>query len=94
VVVGGGGGDYCQQVGKFLHDFVRGGDKVIGVGVGYLGIANEETTRPLANPMDKPVVVGAFQQDFNAIQWVGCAAPCALVGLRPLVNHRKGQSQV
>ena len=62
-----------------------------------LGIENEESSSPLANPLHEPAVIGAIQQRFDAVKWVGAAAGGARRSFgrfSPLINHRKRQPQL
>src|SRR5882724_4757524 len=47
-------GDDPEQVGEFLDDFVGCRDEEFGMRVVGFGIFDEETARPLADPLDQP----------------------------------------
>ena len=95
LIVGGRGGHHRQQIGKFLHDFIGGGDQVGGMRVGGLGILDEEAPGALADPLDEARVVGAADQRVDAVQRVGAAAAGGgIARLGPLVDHRKREPQL
>ena len=59
------------------------------------GILNEEPAGALANPLDEPVVAGAGQQGFDAVERVaGAAARGVVRRFGPFINHGKGQADV
>jgi len=64
LVIGSGGGDDVQQVGKFLNNLVGGGNQVMRMG-NILRVLDEEPAGPLANPLNQPVIAGAGQQGFD-----------------------------
>jgi len=86
LVVGGGGSDDLQQVGKVLDDLVGGGDQEMGMRR-VLGIQDEEAAGTLAEPLNEPVVAGALEERLDAVQWVFNAAALVLRRLRPFVDH-------
>ena len=97
LVVRGGGGDYGQQIGKFLHDLIGGGDQVGGVRFVDFWIENEEAARPLTDPLDEAPVVRAAQQRVNSVQRVGAAAAGtfgAICRLRTFVNQGEGKPEL
>src|SRR3989442_13961244 len=77
LVVRRGGRNDRQQVGEFLNDLVGSGHEVNRMRPGRLGVFDEETARPLANPVNNAGVVGAADQRFDAVQWIvgGAAGP-------------------
>ena len=94
LIVGGGGGDDGEQIGKFLHDLVGRGHEVDRVRPGRLRVADEEAARPLANPMDNPRVVGAADERLDAVERIGRAAAGAVVRFGPLVDHGERKTQL
>lgn len=94
-VIGGGGGDDRQQIGKLLDDLVGGWDEVIRMRVMPLGVADEEPARALANPLHDAGIIRAANQSVDAIQWVDGAAARPFLGrFGPLVDHGEGQAQL
>jgi len=92
--IGGGGGDDMEQVGKFLDDLVGGGNQEMRMRR-VLRVLNEEPAGALANPLDEPVVAGAGQQRFDAVERVaGAAAGGVIRRFGPFINHGKGQAKV
>jgi hypothetical protein len=96
LVVACGGGDDREKIRKFLHNLIGGRDQEIGVGPMDLGIVDEKAAGPFAEPLDQPGVLGAFEERFDAVQWVGGTAAGAglLRCLGPFINERDGQPQV
>src|SRR2546423_2140000 len=94
LIVGGGGGNHRQQIGKLLNNFIGRWDQVRGMWLVGLGIENEEATCALTNPLDQPPVVRAVEQGFDAIERIGASAAGSDVRrLGPLINHRKGKAE-
>ena len=77
LVVVGRSRHHRQQVRKFLHDLIGGGDQVVRMRVGGFGVPDEEPAGALADPLDEAGVVGALDQRVNAVQRVGAAAAVA-----------------
>ncbi len=59
-----------------------------------LGIEDEKAARALAQPLDEPMVAGALEQRFNAIERILNAATAICRGLGPLINHGRGKIEV
>ena len=95
LVVGRGGGDHREQIGKFLDDLVGCGDQEGGMGLIGLWVEDEESACALADPLDEPVIFGAAQQGLDAIQRVSAAASAGggVRGFGPFVNHGQRKSQ-
>lgn len=94
LVIGGGGGDDVQQVGEFLDNLVGGGNEVMRMR-DVLWILNKETAGALAYPLDQPVVAGAGQQGFNAVERVaGAAAGSMIWRFSPFIDHGQRQAEV
>src|ERR1051325_2882425 len=60
LIIGSSGGYDCEQVGKFLDDFIGRRDKICGMRFVGLGIQNEKAARFLADPLNQPAVLRAF----------------------------------
>ena len=93
-VVGGGGSDDGQEIGKFLDHLVGGGDEEMRMGPMGLRVLNEEAAGALTDPLDDPGIFGGGDEFFDAVQWVGGSAPGSLIGFRPFVDHGEGQVEV
>jgi len=92
--IGGGGGDDVEQVGEFLDDLIGGRNQKMRMRR-MLRVLNEKTPGTLANPLDEPVVAGALEQRFNAVERIaGAAARGVVRRLGPFINHGKGQAEV
>ena len=94
LIVRGRHGDDRQQVGEFLDDLVRGGNQKVRMRLVGFRIPDEEPAGALANPLHESRVAGAFQQGFDAVEWIDRAATIALVRFGPLVNHGKREPKV
>lgn len=93
-LIGGGGGDGMQQIGKFLDDLVGGRDQVVGVRRVFR-VEDEKTAGALAKPLDEPLVAGAAEKGVHAVQRVAGATAGGVVGrLRPFVNHGQGKAKI
>lgn len=94
LAVGGGGRDDGEKVGKFLDNLVGSRNQKMRVRRGFR-IEDEKSACALANPLDEPVVAGAFQQRLNAVERIaGAAARGVVRRFGPLVNHGKRQAKV
>src|SRR5208282_5890595 len=94
LAVGGGGGDDGEEVGEFLDDLVGGRNQKMRMRR-VLGVEDEKAAGTLANPLDKPVVAGALQQRFDAVERVaGAAAGGVVRRLGPFIDHRKRQAEI
>lgn len=88
-------GNNGQQIGEFLDNLVGGGNEEIGMSIVAFRIADEEPAALLANPLHKPLVVGALEQRFDAIERIGSAAAGNILGrLRPLIDHGERQIEI
>ena len=94
LAVGGGGGDDGEKVGEFLDDLIGGRNQKMWMG-GVFGVEDEKAAGALANPLNKPLVAGAFQQRLNAVERIaGAAAGGVVRRFSPFVNHGKRQAEV
>ena len=59
-----------------------------------LGVADEEASSALTDPVDQARVVGAFQQGFDAVQRIHGTAAIVVIRFRPLVDHRQREPEV
>ncbi len=93
-VIGGGGGDDVQQVGEFLHNLVGGRNQIMRVR-GVFGVEDEKAARTLADPLDQPVIGGAGEQGFNAVERIARAAAGGVVRrFGPFIDHGKRQAEI
>src|SRR5437870_3426879 len=85
MVVRRGGRNDRQQVGEFLNDLVGCGHEMNRMRPDRLGVFDEEPAGPFTNPVNNPGVVGAADQRFDAVEWIGGAAAAAIIRLGPFV---------
>jgi len=95
LIIGSRRGDDGEQIGKFLDNLIRGGNQKIGMRQVGFGIQDEKSACALAKPLDKAMVFGAFEERFDAVKWIGCAAAgCGFRWLGPFVNHGSRKAEV
>ena len=87
-------GNDGEKVRKFLNNFVGRGNEKFGMCVVGLGIFDEETAGPLANPLDEARVAADALERLDAVERINGAAAGSRIGwLGPLINHGKGKAQ-
>jgi hypothetical protein len=59
-----------------------------------LRIFDEETAAAFAEPLDDAIIAGATEESFDAIEWIGGAAPGLFLGFGPFIDERKGDPEV
>ncbi len=92
--IGGAGGDDVEQVGEFLDDLVRRRNQKMRMRR-IFGIEDKKSPRALANPLDEPMIAGALQQGFDAVERIDRAAARSFIGrFSPFVDHRGRQAEV
>ena len=67
LVIGGGGGDDREKIGKLLNDFVGRRDQELRMAIMVLWILDEKPAGTLTNPLDEPPIIGATQQRIDAM---------------------------
>lgn len=79
LIVMGRIGDDVKEIGKFLHNLVGRRDQIMRLR-NVLRILNKKSAGALADPLRDPLVTGALQQRFNAVERIGNAAPAGPAG--------------
>jgi hypothetical protein len=94
-VVEGGLGDFAEEFGELLDDFVGGGDDFEAIGAEAFGIADEEAAGFLAEPLDEVEFTGEFGEFVDAIEGVAAAAAFSFFGgLGPFVDEGEGEAEL
>jgi hypothetical protein len=93
-VIDDGLGDFGEEVGELLDDFVGGGDDFETVGAKAAGVSDEEAAGPLAEPLVDIGLPGEFHEFVDAVERVATAAAFAFLGgLGPLVDEGEGEME-